>query len=272
MTLSFFGTPTLLSEVGVPHRADALDPSARRLRSSVIQTGCTIVGSEGWRRDIAHALGLRVSTLTYSEGSMLGDGCNEPNDRGLTAFGRQAVQDLNRLGITVDISHVGGRTASEIVTRSASSMIAVAAIGPTGGHADAWKVSGARAYHWMPHPGHPLAMADGVEEMRRTARELMRAGADVLKVCATGGVMSVRDSPHHEQFSAEEMQVLVDEAARLGKHVMAHAQGGVRHRAGCDRGSALHRARHVPLRSRDRADARARHVVRPHDGRVDVDP
>jgi len=87
------------------------------------QTG-TIVGSEGWRWDIAHALGLRVSTLTYSEGNMLGDGCNEPTDRGLTAFGRQAVQDMNRLGITVDISHVGGRTAEEVVDWSSKAVIA----------------------------------------------------------------------------------------------------------------------------------------------------
>lgn len=87
------------------------------------QTG-TIVGNEGWRWDIAHALGLRVCTLTYSEGNLLGDGCNEPEDRGLTAFGRQAVQDMNRLGITVDISHVGGRTAAEVVDWSSKAVIA----------------------------------------------------------------------------------------------------------------------------------------------------
>lgn len=144
-----------------------------------------------------------------------------------------AADNLSRtldLGITT-VRDAGGadlgtKTAQEDgLIRGSRLMISVAAIGPTGGHTDAWKVSGARAYHWMPHPGRPLAMADGEDEMRRTARELMRAGADTLKVCASGGVMSVRDSPHHEQFSDGEMQVLVNEAARLGKHVMAHAQG-----------------------------------------------
>lgn len=144
-----------------------------------------------------------------------------------------AADNLSRtldLGITT-VRDAGGadlgtKTAQEDgMFRGSRLVISIAAIGPTGGHTDAWKVSGARAYHWMPHPGRPLAMADGPDEMRRTARELMRAGADVLKVCASGGVMSVRDSPHHEQFDDEEMRVLVSEAARLDKYVMAHAQG-----------------------------------------------
>jgi imidazolonepropionase-like amidohydrolase len=61
--------------------------------------------------------------------------------------------------------------------------------------------------------------------MRRVARELLRAGADVLKVCTTGGVLSPRDDPRHSQFTPAELEVLVTEATMQGRYVMAHAQG-----------------------------------------------
>jgi imidazolonepropionase-like amidohydrolase len=53
----------------------------------------------------------------------------------------------------------------------------------------------------------------------------LRAGADVLKVCTTGGVLSPRDDPRHSQFTLEELDVLVTEAQMQGRAVMAHAQG-----------------------------------------------
>jgi imidazolonepropionase-like amidohydrolase len=61
--------------------------------------------------------------------------------------------------------------------------------------------------------------------MRRTARTLLRAGAEVLKVCTTGGVLSPRDDPRHSQFTPEELDILVTEATAQGRYVMAHAQG-----------------------------------------------
>jgi len=73
-------------------------------------------------------------------------------------------------------------------------------------------------------PGPP-ALADGPDEMRRTARTLLRAGAEVLKVCATGGVLSPRDDPRHSQFTPAELDILVAEATAQGRYVMAHAQG-----------------------------------------------
>ena len=76
------------------------------------QTG-GMVGTEIWRWTVLHKLGLRICALTYNERNPLGVGCLEPNDQGLTSFGRQAVQEMNRLGITLDISHVGPRTAMD---------------------------------------------------------------------------------------------------------------------------------------------------------------
>ncbi|HKN56708.1 MAG TPA: amidohydrolase family protein [Amycolatopsis sp.] len=105
--------------------------------------------------------------------------------------------------------------------------IAIGLISQTGGHGDGWLPSGHCVPLSLPHPGRPSALADGPDEMRRVARSLLRAGADVLKVCATGGVLSPRDDPRHSQFTPEELQVLVTEAEMQGRAVMAHAQGTV---------------------------------------------
>ena len=61
--------------------------------------------------------------------------------------------------------------------------------------------------------------------MRSRTRELIRAGADVIKVATTGGVLSPRDDPRHAHFRDAEIAVMIEEATAAGLHVMAHAQG-----------------------------------------------
>jgi imidazolonepropionase-like amidohydrolase len=70
----------------------------------------------------------------------------------------------------------------------------------------------------------PAGIVDGVDEMRRKVRELRRAGADVIKVCTSGGVLSPRDDPRHAHFNMEELAACVAEARAGGIEVMAHAQ------------------------------------------------
>lgn len=103
--------------------------------------------------------------------------------------------------------------------------ISIGLISSTGGHGDGWTSSGHCIPLSVPHPGRPSSVVDGPDEMRKVARQLLRAGADVLKVCTTGGVMSPRDDPRHSQFTPEELDVLVTEARMQGRAVMAHAQG-----------------------------------------------
>jgi membrane dipeptidase len=62
-----------------------------------------------------YALGVRVIQITYNEANLLGSGCLEPVDHGVTAYGRQVVQAMNRIGAIVDLSHVGDRTSMEAV-------------------------------------------------------------------------------------------------------------------------------------------------------------
>ncbi|MBA3286495.1 MAG: amidohydrolase family protein [Acidimicrobiia bacterium] len=103
--------------------------------------------------------------------------------------------------------------------------ISITALSQTGGHCDDWQVCGASVPTFgVPHPGLPDPIVDGPDQMRRKVRELVRAGADVIKVCTSGGVLSPRDDPRHGHFRDAELSVLVEEAAAAGIWVMAHAQ------------------------------------------------
>ena len=63
-------------------------------------------------------LGLRMIQLTYNHRNAVGDGCMDPEDRGLSAFGRDVVAEMNRLGMVVDLSHTGHRTTLEAIEAS----------------------------------------------------------------------------------------------------------------------------------------------------------
>jgi imidazolonepropionase-like amidohydrolase len=103
--------------------------------------------------------------------------------------------------------------------------ISITAISQTGGHGDGWMASGNCIEPMPTHPGRPSGIVDGPDEMRRKVRELIRAGADVIKVFTSGGVLSPRDDPRHAHFRDAELAVLVEEATAAGRFVMAHAQG-----------------------------------------------
>ncbi|MCB9452330.1 MAG: membrane dipeptidase [Anaerolineaceae bacterium] len=64
---------------------------------------------------IYHELGIRIIQLTYNFENRVGFGCQAPEDRGLTPFGRDAITEMNRLGILVDVSHCGIRTTLEAI-------------------------------------------------------------------------------------------------------------------------------------------------------------
>jgi membrane dipeptidase len=67
------------------------------------------------RLALFHALGLRIIQITYNERNLLGNGCYERQDGGLSHFGVDAVLEMNRLGILVDLSHVGDRTTLDAI-------------------------------------------------------------------------------------------------------------------------------------------------------------
>ncbi|MEO8956933.1 MAG: amidohydrolase family protein [Ktedonobacteraceae bacterium] len=67
--------------------------------------------------------------------------------------------------------------------------------------------------------------ADGLEEVRKAAREQLKAGADLIKVLATGAILTPGEKPGAVQFGLDELRVAVEEAAKVGKPVAAHAHG-----------------------------------------------
>ncbi|WP_224386322.1 amidohydrolase family protein [Pseudonocardia sp. ICBG1293] len=104
--------------------------------------------------------------------------------------------------------------------------IAIGMLSQTGGHADEWMASGGCLHAlWPAYPGAPSTVVDGVDEIRRTVRELIRAGADVIKIATTGGVVSPRSNPRHAHFRDDELDAVIAEATAAGLSVMAHAQG-----------------------------------------------
>ena len=68
--------------------------------------------------EVFHQLGVRVMQLTYNNRSLLGDGCLEPGNGGLSKLGRAAVAKMNQLGIAVDLSHSGQRTTADGIEAS----------------------------------------------------------------------------------------------------------------------------------------------------------
>ena len=74
--------------------------------------------------------------------------------------------------------------------------------------------------------GRPPIVVDGVDGMRRGVRELLRGGADWIKIATTGGLVSDHDQPLIADFVPEELDVAVQEASRKGRPVAAHAYGG----------------------------------------------
>jgi imidazolonepropionase-like amidohydrolase len=101
-------------------------------------------------------------------------------------------------------------------------LISIAMLSQTGGHGDCWVPAGLRLPKraWLPH-----AVVDGVDGVRRGARELLMAGADFLKICTTGGITSVTDDFAEPQFMVEEIQAAVYEAGARRRRVAAHAEG-----------------------------------------------
>jgi imidazolonepropionase-like amidohydrolase len=108
--------------------------------------------------------------------------------------------------------------------------VSVVALSQTGGHLDGFLPGpGAEitADYVIPdYPGRPPYLVDGIDDMRRAVRTVLRTGADWVKLCTTGGILSAHDEAEVAQFTLEEIQVAVFEAERRGRGVMVHAFGG----------------------------------------------
>ncbi len=110
--------------------------------------------------------------------------------------------------------------------------VSVMPLSITGGHGDGMTPAGIDINDGLPHWELPPGIADGPEQVRHVVRQQIAAGADWIKVMATGGVFSLLDTPDAVQYTVEEMRVMVEEAENAGIHgVMAHCENarGIKH-------------------------------------------
>ncbi len=97
------------------------------------------------------------------------------------------------------------------------------AICPTGGHLDP-SAQSALAPHMMPLSVEE-GIADGVDEVRKAVRYQIKHGAQLIKCCASGGVIASRGPSGAQQYSSDELAAIADEAHRRGLKVAAHCHG-----------------------------------------------
>ena len=123
--------------------------------------------------------------------------------------------------------NVGARDFTDVALRDAINagdvpgprlLVSGPALSITGGHCD---------NNMLPFEYHATSdgVADGIAAVQHKVRENIKYGSDLIKVCATGGVLSLGDNPQHSQFTLEEMKAIVADAHRLGRKVAAHAHG-----------------------------------------------
>jgi imidazolonepropionase-like amidohydrolase len=145
---------------------------------------------------------------------------------------REALIGAHNARVTLEagfttVRNVGARAYSDVALRDAINagdvpgprmLVSGPALSITGGHCD---------NDLLPFEYHATndGVADGVENVQHKTREIIKYGADLIKVCATGGVLSKGDDPNASQYTLEEMKAIVADAHRLGRKVAAHAHG-----------------------------------------------
>ncbi len=125
------------------------------------------------------------------------------------------------------VRNVGAREFTDVALRDAINagdvpgprmLVSGPPLSITGGHCD---------NNMLPFEYHATSdgVADGIAAVQHKVRENIKYGADLIKVCATGGVLSLGDNPQASQYTLEEMKAIVADAHRLGRKVAAHAHG-----------------------------------------------
>jgi imidazolonepropionase-like amidohydrolase len=160
----------------------------------------------------------------------------DPSDNGYDALGvslpRQTTKGVRNARLTLNagfttVRNVGADGYTDVAVRDAIDagdfpgprmQVSGPLMGITGGHCD---------NDLLPYEYHATAdgVADGPWAARKKVREIVKYGADLIKVCASGGVLSKGDSASGVQYSYEELKAIVEEAHNLGRRVAAHAHG-----------------------------------------------
>ena len=130
-------------------------------------------------------------------------------------------------------THVLKRLVEQQVLIGPRMKLAICMLSTTGGHADFRgpdRCCGMVSRLWPEGPGRPSSIVDGPWEARKRVREIAACGGDLVKICASPGVVSPTDQLEHQDFTLEEVEAICDEAAGRGLYVAghAHSQNGIR--------------------------------------------
>lgn len=168
-----------------------------------------------------HLMGMKTDRILEEE-------LVRPQQLGLIKSVYDAV-DLLEAGFTT-VKDCGGfgiylkRAIAEGTTRGPRILSAGYVLSQTAGHGDVHYIPVEWVDARVSKRGMSL-LCDGTEECIKAARYAIREGADFIKICTSGGVMSMIDRPEHTQFTLEEIKAIVEEARHVGKFVTAHCQG-----------------------------------------------
>jgi len=213
------------SRLAVPAGAQVIDLGDVTLLPGFIDahTHVTDESSNDWNADTVSGLRRTIPEATLRAADLA---------RRTLMAGFTTVRDVG----SADYIDVGLRNAiASGVTPGPRMLVSVHALGARGGHCDN---TGYPFQRFGPEPGIAEGIASGPDQFRDAVRFQVKYGADVIKVCATGGVLSLADDVGAPQLTQAEMDALVDEAHRLGRRTAAHAHGAegakVAIRAGID--------------------------------------
>lgn len=177
----------------------------------------------GWT-DLHVHLGSQSSPRSYEEGFRLDE----------TAFALRGVSYARKTlmaGFT-SVRDLGGEVTPHLRDAINQGLIegpriwaAGKSIGTTGGHADPTNGMNSALAHLVGPPGPIEGVINSVEDARQAVRQRYKEGSDVIKITATGGVLSYASSGDAPQFTVDEVRSVVDTAKDYGYRVAAHAHG-----------------------------------------------
>jgi imidazolonepropionase-like amidohydrolase len=225
-------TVRIEADLLIPGRGDPLEHGTVVLEDGKIAyAGPTALAPETPNADTSH---VRVAMPGLWECHAHFVGLAEPNiEKFITEpparLAARAVGDLHRTlmgGVTSarEMGGIGLDIQPAIAAGEVSGPTVYGAgkiLSTTGGHADIHSVP-LDALHTLDHLGE---LCDGVPEVTRAVRLQLRKNAKVIKICASGGVMSEVDHPIHQQYSHDELVAIVEEASRAERYVGAHCHG-----------------------------------------------
>jgi len=197
--------------------AEAAVPGAERIDLS------TLACMPGWT-DLHVHLGSQSSPQSYSEGFRL-----DPVDHAFRAVGY--AEKTLMAGFT-SVRDLGGEVAPHLrdainqgLVKGPRIFAAGKSIATTGGHADPTNGLNAMLSHLIGPPGPTEGVINSVEDARQAVRQRYKEGSDVIKITATGGVLSYARSGDAPQFTEDEIRSVVETARDYGYRVAAHAHG-----------------------------------------------